>query len=400
MCAPLYDDKGVVRYFIGAQIDISGLIDGGKGVESFARLLAKDALALKNKNGDDDQFSQYKPQLKNSYLEKKSKETLDTLQELGAMFSQDEAEVVNRNSRGGGVDDMSETSSIKSGFGVTTKGMGRNQSKRVIGSIHGQDAISGMNLAQLSMGISNTGTANLPGVYKHYLLVRPYPSLQIIFVSPALRLPGLLRTHLFSKLGGPSTTISALEDALRDGASVTAKVLWLPRVSREGEGRGRGEAKARWIRCTPLLGSDDRVGVWMVILVPVENEVAYNHYGGPRRPEMVDEMESERRRFANVGAPQSRAGSIDGESVNLNFHGRSESKAQGRRERDASRNGVGSRMAMREEIRHSRVEAAPEDEEDEEGERQLYASYLRDSGSTGASIEAARRRKISMDDLR
>lgn len=30
------------------------------------------------------------------------------------------------------------------------------------------------------------------------------------------------------------------------------------------------EGKPRWIHCTPMLGSDERVGVWMVVMV--ENE--------------------------------------------------------------------------------------------------------------------------------
>ena len=35
-------------------------------------------------------------------------------------------------------------------------------------------------------------------------------------------------------------------------------------------GAGDGVAKTRYISCTPLLGSDDQVGVWMVVMV--ENE--------------------------------------------------------------------------------------------------------------------------------
>ena len=35
-------------------------------------------------------------------------------------------------------------------------------------------------------------------------------------------------------------------------------------------GPGEGVAKTRYISCTPLLGSDDQVGVWMVVMV--ENE--------------------------------------------------------------------------------------------------------------------------------
>jgi PAS domain S-box-containing protein len=42
MLAPLYDNKGHVRYFIGCQIDVSSLIEGGRGLESFATLLARD----------------------------------------------------------------------------------------------------------------------------------------------------------------------------------------------------------------------------------------------------------------------------------------------------------------------------------------------------------------------
>ena len=51
---------------------------------------------------------------------------------------------------------------------------------------------------------------------------------------------------------------------------MTAKISWL-----SGGGAGQGsqfstEGKPRWIHCTPLLGSDDKVGVWMIVMV--ENE--------------------------------------------------------------------------------------------------------------------------------
>jgi len=42
LIAPLHDSNGKVRYFIGAQIDINGLIEDGRGLESFATLLAND----------------------------------------------------------------------------------------------------------------------------------------------------------------------------------------------------------------------------------------------------------------------------------------------------------------------------------------------------------------------
>ena len=42
MIAPLYDNKGAVRYFLGCQIDVSSLIENGRGIDSFAQLLAQD----------------------------------------------------------------------------------------------------------------------------------------------------------------------------------------------------------------------------------------------------------------------------------------------------------------------------------------------------------------------
>jgi len=44
LIAPLYDDKGVIRYFLGAQIDINGVIENGRGLESLATLLERDRL--------------------------------------------------------------------------------------------------------------------------------------------------------------------------------------------------------------------------------------------------------------------------------------------------------------------------------------------------------------------
>lgn len=119
-------------------------------------------------------------------------------------------------------------------------------------------------------------------------------------MSPSLRIPGLLRTHLFTKIGGSAQTISALESAFRDGASVTAKVLWLPKNTLGGPPEG----KPRFIRCTPLFGSDNSVGVWMVNLIPVDSEPMY--YGYRRDPlyEMVDEAKDDIRRFGGSTSPR------------------------------------------------------------------------------------------------
>lgn len=76
MIAPLYDNQGRVRYFIGAQIDINGLIEGGRGLDSFERLLAQDRQAARH-----GEFGLIKsPQA--------------ALGELSNMFTEDDMEIV------------------------------------------------------------------------------------------------------------------------------------------------------------------------------------------------------------------------------------------------------------------------------------------------------------------
>lgn len=92
-----------------------------------------------------------------------------------------------------------------------------------------------------------------------YLLIRPYPSLRILFASPTLRVPGILQSHFMNKIGGSSRVRDELISALAEGRGVTAKVRWVTRVDEDG--------RNRWIHCTPLVGSNGQIGVWMVVLV-------------------------------------------------------------------------------------------------------------------------------------
>jgi len=93
--------------------------------------------------------------------------------------------------------------------------------------------------------------------------VRPYPSLRITFTSAALRIPGLLQSRFLDRVGGPLHVREGIYDALSQGVGVTAKISWLT-ASNAGGDRSGLEGKPRWIHCTPLLGSDAKVGVWMV----------------------------------------------------------------------------------------------------------------------------------------
>lgn len=157
MCAPLYDDKGAVRYFIGAQIDVTGLIEEGMGIESFRALLHHDKMEAEKTAPPTEQQFQYNE----SYHSKQARETLERLTELSMMFSQDESDVVNRNSRNS--DDSTDVSSTKSGVPTSIKN--RSQAKRIIG---GEGSLGdGLNLSQLNLNGMNVSGCNLPGVYKH-----------------------------------------------------------------------------------------------------------------------------------------------------------------------------------------------------------------------------------------
>jgi hypothetical protein len=57
MVAPLLDSRGTTRYFIGAQVDVSGLCKDSTDLEGLKRMLAKQELAKDPSNCDDDNES-------------------------------------------------------------------------------------------------------------------------------------------------------------------------------------------------------------------------------------------------------------------------------------------------------------------------------------------------------
>lgn len=266
LTAPLYDNRGSVRYFIGAQIDVSGLIEDGRGLDSFAHYLAENR---PNRNRDSDQSN-----------DTISQRHLKTLSEFGQMLSLDESSVFQHHSRASSVQDNASTISYRGNHSRQEPGMRRT--RRVLGNDDDEEEEGKDKNAWALSSIGPSG--KLPGVYQNYLLVRPHPSMRIIFVSPALRIPGLLQSPFLSRIGGPSHVREGLLDAFESGAAVTAKVTWLPhgqenndmtngdsRPSSRRGGPPDQSARTRYISCTPLLGSDDQVGVWMVVMV--ENEL-------------------------------------------------------------------------------------------------------------------------------
>ncbi|KAL8961937.1 MAG: hypothetical protein Q9193_001589 [Seirophora villosa] len=89
MTAPLYDNKGTVRYFIGAQVDISGLVEEGRGLDSLERLLNE---SRRNRN---------------SVRSFANQNHMKALSEFGEMLSMEESSIIYEQgrSREGSVND-------------------------------------------------------------------------------------------------------------------------------------------------------------------------------------------------------------------------------------------------------------------------------------------------------
>jgi PAS domain S-box-containing protein len=225
MVSPLYDNKGRIRYFIGCQIDITNILDQGRGIDSFQRLLAKEH--AERRFGD---IVKQRSSLALGYL--------------GHMLNPEEIDLLKSS--------MAENSSEPPSPSIRLR---QNTARRHLG----MEQLEKRNLWPLRhLGPS------LPGVYQSYLLVRPYPSLRITFTSPSLRIPGLAQSRLMTRIGGPEHVREGILEALQEGISVTARISWLASSASAIDGSVDAAGKPRWIHCTPLLGSDYRVGVWMV----------------------------------------------------------------------------------------------------------------------------------------
>ncbi|KAI9652924.1 MAG: hypothetical protein M1821_007771 [Bathelium mastoideum] len=259
MIAPLYDNKGNVRYFIGCQIDVSNLVVGGRGLESFEHLLAQDKVEAR-------------------FGGQPQKNSLAAVGELSQLMTNEEVDVVKKRDRS-----YSHGSESSTPVRPGTRD-GAKPQRRILGMESAQERSLWANPQYGSSG-------RLPGVYQNFLLVRPWPSLRITFTSPALRIPGLMQSKFLDRIGGPQHVREEILDSLSHGISVTAKISWLTnaqaqsrsnRPHQHSDDSGYGddydlagsrntfEGKPRWIHCTPLLGSDEKVGVWMVVMVESE----------------------------------------------------------------------------------------------------------------------------------
>lgn len=82
-----------------------------------------------------------------------------------------------------------------------------------------------------------------------------------------------------SKIGGSDRVREELTAALAEGRGVTAKVRWMTKADEEG--------RNKWIHCTPLLGINGQIGVWMVVIVNDERPHTRT-MGGRQAPVVVE----------------------------------------------------------------------------------------------------------------
>ncbi|MCJ1358057.1 MAG: hypothetical protein MMC33_008055 [Icmadophila ericetorum] len=235
MHAPLYDHFGKIRYFMGAQVDVSGVMEQSPELESLQRLLQKL-----------DQDHSKKPQSKTDGHKEEGK---SNFQELVEMLDMQELKVVRK------WEDriLQEQGEDPNGTKVTSSPPRR---PGMVLRDHSTDLLKGVQSNSRGKGLGL-------GMYNYYLLVRPYPSLNILFASPSLSSPGMVHTPIMNKIGGNAQIREELTQALAEGREVTAKVRWLVGNGEEGQNR--------WIYFTPLIGSKGQIGVWVAILEDDDN---------------------------------------------------------------------------------------------------------------------------------
>ncbi|KAI0534824.1 hypothetical protein GGR58DRAFT_481362 [Xylaria digitata] len=264
MITPLYDNRGTIRYHLGAQVDVSGLLKECAGLVSLGELVAQKQVQFEASTSD---------------VHKDPKEpraSKDVLADLAEMFTLSELKIVQASGEA-----MHETQHEKpnsAGSSSSTNNRVPSLTKDEVIPIDEapmDNSISSSALTPLS-GSSITGRVR--GILDHYLLVRPSPSLRILFASPSLRVPGILQSPFMSRIGGSQSIRDAIAQAFKSGDGITTKVRWLARPMASGSGANLSASaslahgRSRWIHTTPLLGVNGAIGVWIVILVDEEEK--------------------------------------------------------------------------------------------------------------------------------
>lgn len=303
MIAPLHDDKGNVKYHIGAQVDVTKLVERGNGLDGFRRYLA----THESKKRETEVRGSDMREVVEGFRKPKA---LAKLRELSEMFDLEESAVVRSHSRSTSASREEDDLSISGSRKAPRRVFGDSDYSSDDGSDEGDVEDGEHNAWRLGESGRSGLSGKLPGVYDSYLLVRPMPSLRIVFVSPKLRRRwGEIIQHPFvSHIAAPANTLDGLQESFRTGVPVSAKVNFMKKSGARRDGtRVRpgtemdevGPSRLCWISATPLLGSDDRIGVWMVVIVE-KTKVPTRH----RRDEGGEEKQNQDSKASRRSRPR------------------------------------------------------------------------------------------------
>ncbi|KAI0454493.1 hypothetical protein F5B21DRAFT_232195 [Xylaria acuta] len=275
MIAPLYDNRGNVRYHLGAQVDVSGLLKECAGLASLGELVAQkqNQSEASASNGREDT--------------KEPRASRDVLANLAEMFTLGELKIVQASRETHTEEKPNSAGSSSSTHNNNSKLPSLTKDEAAPTEAEAPMDNSMSSSSALTPLSSSSLIGRFRGILDHYLLVRPSPSMRILFASPSLRVPGILQSPFLSRIGGSQTIRDAISQAFRDGDGITTKVRWLARpmassgrsASSSSSASASASASAspipgrsRWIHTTPLLGVNGAVGVWIVILVDDEEK--------------------------------------------------------------------------------------------------------------------------------
>ncbi|ROW08862.1 hypothetical protein VMCG_02820 [Cytospora schulzeri] len=452
MCAPLMDSTGTIRYFLGAQIDVSGLAKGCSGLESLRRLVDQNDEEHKiglhahemqedhtkgghrrQDSGTEGGGSSGAPSANTGTttstarvgprpVEKEEEDEfrllceilngqeLETARRFGGRMHRSQQEQVqhlesisNWHKRRVVIQDSSENSP------PATPRRQQQQQQHDGTEPHGFSAnfttgppwtptTSASPPQPPSAPAAPTPTLRTPRApttYENYLVVRPYPSLRILFASPSLRVPGILQSHLMGRIGGSRRIHEELEQAFALGQGVTAKVKWITggggaaRLLGGDAGRGEG-GRPRWIHCTPLIGSNGSVGVWVVVIVDEEESATATEPddgggggGGRRRQQRRGEVSSPT--FNSRGAGGGSGGPANHHHHHHHHH--HQPAADKRRDRDSS---LWDSMSLTD---FAAMNSLPEDEDLRQHVRDMFGEGRADGGSDLVGFRAAELRR-------
>jgi len=204
---PLMDNRGTVQYYIGCQIDVSNLIEGGRGLASFHKLLQED----QTESGQSTIYGN---------------RSLQPLTDLATMLDNEEVHILKRR------------------LNSSATGQERDSQRWSVRVFPDKDDPYIPELWTLEP----KEPERLPQVYQNYLLIRPAPSFRVTFTSGSLRIPGLFRSSFLDRIGGPDHVHEAVRSAMTRGVAITAKISWLTQTVPPQDRSGQ-MGKPRWIHC-------------------------------------------------------------------------------------------------------------------------------------------------------